>query len=71
MVPGRRRTALVTILLPFLVKIAGSVALRAKDSACLFWNLLRNIPGAEPKSTSGGSICGVKENMERWRAEKE
>jgi len=55
-VPLAPRTALVTILSPFLVEIAGSVAFHAKDCACLSWNLLRNIAGVEPQSVSGGSI---------------
>jgi hypothetical protein len=32
------------------------MALNTEDSACLFWDLLRNIAGIEPKSVSGGSI---------------
>ncbi|PYJ00282.1 MAG: hypothetical protein DMF00_08350 [Verrucomicrobia bacterium] len=47
---------LVTITLPFLRKVKASVARAPKDSACLSWKRLRNIPDAEPQSVSRGLV---------------
>jgi hypothetical protein len=52
----RRRVALVTVLLPFLVENGRFRGSPRKDSACLSWNLVRNMAGVEPQSVGGGSM---------------
>jgi hypothetical protein len=46
---------LVTVALPFLWNLKAPVAFAQKNSACLSWKRLRNIPDGDPQSVSRGS----------------
>jgi hypothetical protein len=62
---------LVTVTLPFLLKLKASMALAQKNSACLSWKLLRNIPDAEPQSVSRGLVSTKREIWNAGAQKKE